>query len=360
LSSFVARLCAGAAFGLAACSISFADPASFEIASRDGQRAVQRGQYVDAANRLEAALRSAAHFGETDPRNIGVLNDLGRVYALQGRYSEAEALFRRAVAGSAQSRGAWDPVLAASLSNLADLYRTQGRHDDAEPLYRRALAIRERSYGAEHLSVAEALHNLAETRRVQGDVGEAERLYWRSVMIRSWLQGAAHPALWPTYKGLGDVNSALGRRAEAQQLYSRASGIAEKALPASLSRARLHDFAVGDSETAATARGSSVSLMLMPGTSLSERELLQATEHPEVARQLEGLADIYRAQGRIIEAIDLLRRVLPIREKVFGPGHPEVARAYHVMTSLLALQRDEPVHAAQNAPDPAPRPAAPR
>jgi tetratricopeptide (TPR) repeat protein len=196
-------------------------------------------------------------------------------------------------------------------------------------------------------------------RRAQGDYAGAERLYWRSVMIRSYVKGSSHAGLWPTYKGLADVNRALGRHKEAQMLYTRASDIAEKSLPA-YARARLYEFAVGDTETAASARGSSVSLLLMPGSMLSEREVLQASERPELAGQLEALSEIYRAQGRILEAIDAMRRVLAIRERAFGSKHPEVARSVALISELLALRRDAPLPGARTAPDPAPPPASPR
>lgn len=318
-------------------------------------RAYDRGEYASAARDLEAALRAAHEaFAETDPRYLGAVADLGRVYIALGRYRDAEALYRKAVAVCARYLP-WHPLLAASLSDLAEAFRLQGRYDEAEPLHRRALAIRERHFGSDNLLVADSLHNLAETLRAQGEYAEAERLYWRAVMIRSYLQGGAHAELWPTFKGLAEINRALGRADEADKLYARASAIAEKAIPVTSSRARLYDFAVGDTETAATSRGTSVSLYLMPGSHLAEREALKATEHPAVARQLEGLAEIYRAQGRYLEAIDLMRRVLLIRERLFGPGHPEVARNYEVMSSLLALQRG-----ARSGPDRAPSPASPR
>jgi tetratricopeptide (TPR) repeat protein len=39
--------------------------------------------------------------------------------------------------------------VAESLNNLAELYRAQGRYTEAEPLYRRALAIQEAGFGSE-------------------------------------------------------------------------------------------------------------------------------------------------------------------------------------------------------------------
>ena len=46
------------------------------------------------------------------------------------------------------------PMLRQSLNNLAELYRTQGRYTDAEPLYKRALAIDEKALGPDHPTVA--------------------------------------------------------------------------------------------------------------------------------------------------------------------------------------------------------------
>jgi hypothetical protein len=56
-------------------------------------------------------------------------------YLAQGRYADAEPLYRRAsaVRESARSR----PVVAQWLNGLAVLYNNQGRHADSEPLYKR-------------------------------------------------------------------------------------------------------------------------------------------------------------------------------------------------------------------------------
>ncbi len=54
-----------------------------------------------------------------------------------------------------------------SLNNLADLYQKQGRYADAEPLYKRALAIREKALGPNHPDVASSLNNLAELYRTR-------------------------------------------------------------------------------------------------------------------------------------------------------------------------------------------------
>ncbi len=51
--------------------------------------------------------------------------------------------------------------MATDLNNLAELYHAQGRYADAEPIFRRSLAIKEKVLGPEHPGVANSLNNLA-------------------------------------------------------------------------------------------------------------------------------------------------------------------------------------------------------
>ena len=83
-----------------------------------------------------------------------------------------------------------------SLINLAGLYHAQGRYGEAEPLFRRSLAIREKARGPEYPDVATSLNNLAELYRGQGRYAEAEPLYQQRrclVGARSPGQRSVHP-----------------------------------------------------------------------------------------------------------------------------------------------------------------------
>ena len=75
-------------------------------------------------------------------------------------------------------------MLRQSLNNLAVLYKIQGRFADAEPLYKRALAIKEKAFGPDHPDVAISLSNLAELYRVQGRYADAAPLNQRALAIR--------------------------------------------------------------------------------------------------------------------------------------------------------------------------------
>jgi tetratricopeptide (TPR) repeat protein len=50
---------------------------------------------------------------------------------------------------------------ATALNTRASIYSMQGRYADAEPLYKRSLAIKEKALGASNPNVATGLNNLA-------------------------------------------------------------------------------------------------------------------------------------------------------------------------------------------------------
>jgi tetratricopeptide (TPR) repeat protein len=73
--------------------------------------------------------------------------------------------------------GSEHPDTAQSLNNLASLYDDQGKYDEAEPLYKQALAIREKALSSEHPDTASSMNNLAWLYDDQGKYDEAEPLY---------------------------------------------------------------------------------------------------------------------------------------------------------------------------------------
>jgi tetratricopeptide repeat protein len=68
------------------------------------------------------------------------------------------------------------PLLGYPDNNLAILYQHQCRYTDAEPLYRRALAIFERSLGSDHPETVVCRDNLASLLRRQGRQMESDGL----------------------------------------------------------------------------------------------------------------------------------------------------------------------------------------
>ena len=70
----------------------------------------------------------------------------------QGRYQEAEPLFRKALEIRRAALGEAHADTAASYNNVAFNLNAQGRYAEAEPLYRKGLEIRRAALGEAHAS----------------------------------------------------------------------------------------------------------------------------------------------------------------------------------------------------------------
>jgi tetratricopeptide (TPR) repeat protein len=138
--------------------------------------------------------------GEEHPAVAASLNNLAALLTAQGKYDEAEPLYRQSLAidrkvsalmsvclfhrASCQVYGDQHPKVATDLNNLAELLYTKGKYDEAEPLYRQAIGVWRTALGEEHLLVATGLNNLAALLEIQVKYDEAEPLYQQSLAIR--------------------------------------------------------------------------------------------------------------------------------------------------------------------------------
>ena len=151
----------------------------------DGTKAYQQRRYADAEKSFQSALKEAEGFGQEDLRLALTLNNLAFLYQAQGKYAEAEPLYKRSLAIWEKALGPQHLHVATSLNNLALLYKTQGKYAEAEPLYKRSLAIWERTLGPEHPNVAQSLENYAALLRNMNREDEAAKMEARAKGIRA-------------------------------------------------------------------------------------------------------------------------------------------------------------------------------
>ncbi|WP_027552099.1 CHAT domain-containing tetratricopeptide repeat protein [Bradyrhizobium sp. Cp5.3] len=246
----------------------------------------QAGKYSEALP-LAQAMVASLEKSDNGRELAAALNNLGQVYAGQGRDDLAEPIYKRSIALMEKSLGLETPLVAAELTNLAALYQRQGRFAEAEPLFKRALAVREKALSREHPDVGQALNNLATLYVKQERYADAEPLFQRALAIYQKVAGPEHPAVATILNNIGQLDRDLNRDADAEAPIKRSLAIREKVLGA---------------------------------------------DHPDVARSLNNLAGLYEHQQHYTEAEPLYRRALAIRERALGPDHPDVATS----TSNLA------------------------
>ena len=145
------------------------------------------------------------------------MSSLGAVFSEEGKFAEAESLFRSVVR---TNRAAGDSSVDAAivLRNLGLLLRRTHRLPEAETTLRQALAIYRRDLPNDHPRVAEALTALGQVLVDAGRAADAEPLLREAIGIREAKLGAQELRTAESRQALGIALAALGRRADAESL----------------------------------------------------------------------------------------------------------------------------------------------
>ncbi len=143
---------------------SVAQEISWQHQLGDGQKLREQGRYTEAEMVYSAVLAEAEKFGPEDRRVALTLNKLAALYHARGRLSQAEPLYRRALA-------IWEKrsermELTSTLNNLARLCLDRETYDEVVALSQRALRISE-SDAPNGPEVAHSLNNLADVDAMQ-------------------------------------------------------------------------------------------------------------------------------------------------------------------------------------------------
>jgi len=313
---------------LAFSSACLADESAWVRFMTAGEAASAQEKYADAENALSLALGEAEKFGPLDDRLATTLNNLGQVYDQEGKYEQAEPLYKRCLRISEKIKGPNHPDVAISLKNLGQLYWEQGKYEESEALINRAMQIDEKALGPNDRQVANLANSLATLYASQGRYAESERLYKRALQI--WGQ-SNNPDLASVVNNLAQLYYKQGKYDQAEPLYKRALQIFEKTSGFNSSgvATALHNLA-----QLYRKQGKSDWAESMYKRSLQIEERTFGPEHPDVAPTLDSLAELYREQGKFAEAEPLYKRALQIREKHLGPNHPDLATSLNNLALL--------------------------
>ncbi|KIM89575.1 hypothetical protein PILCRDRAFT_1920 [Piloderma croceum F 1598] len=253
----------------------------------------------------------------------------------RGRYSEAETLSRRALAGTEILLGPQHLGTLRAVHQLAIVYDSQGRYKEAETLYGRVLKGRQKLLGSKHMDTLGTVHNLASTYQSQGRYSQAEMLYRRALAGSEKLLGHQHPNTLHTVHNLAIVYQLQGRCHKAETLFKRALAGREKVIgPDHLDTLGTLNNLANDYRL----QGRYVEAETLLRRALAGREKVLGSEHPDTLQTIGNLAIIYKSQGRYGEAEKLYRRSLAGFEKVLGIEHPDTLRTVRNLTNFLMDQ----------------------
>lgn len=305
--------------------------------------------------------RYGAHSAQVAP----VLMALGSLQEAEGDHSSAMSYYQQALSINESSYGPYSPYVAGSLRRMGRASKKAGRIKDAETHYQRAISILSKDPNSDAASQLEGvMHDYGDL--LKGDDNSNKDLI--KDFQEDILNSKNPPSPQPEKRIQGSVQSGVQRSAQNSAQNSAQSGIVstqseservelrQTISPIASSQSQ---FQIASQNQLATSRqgqtdaNSAVALRgLIDPT--SDRTLAPAYKvlsdsifkqnrfekgetyyqrmiaididalgpnHPSVANDLNGLAQLYIAQQRYKEAQPLLIRALPIYEQMYGSNN---------------------------------------
>jgi serine/threonine-protein kinase len=189
----------------------------------------RQGKFEEAERLYRDALATLRRaYGPRDARLASVLNGLGIVLDERGDPAAAERVLRRAID---LHRAARDSVPAVYYHNLALALERQNRFDDALGMHQKALAVYRQAYSRPHPLLASAIARMAFTYQRAGHLEKAERLHRQSLAMRREALPPDHPHLASGLVRLGWLLVQKGRPDEAAPLAREGLSILQSILP---------------------------------------------------------------------------------------------------------------------------------
>ena len=151
------------------------DPLTLNYVSQLAVLAWQMQDIDEGIALSEAALKSPTlqKSGEHYHRAVLILNNLGRLYRLKGKFAEAERAHKEAIKYRENKFGKGAFATLEAVNDLAGLYRQMKRLDESAAMYRAIIAGYRESFGNQHASTATALNNLGRVLADQGKLIES-------------------------------------------------------------------------------------------------------------------------------------------------------------------------------------------
>lgn len=275
--------------------------------------------------------------GEEYPALAKIYHGLGFLLFRKGKYSEARAFYKKALAFSHRPFDEANSMLARIYMDLGELFTIQAEFDSAEQCYREALPLSRLHSGDSSRIVAMVYYNRGNLLRMKGKYREALGACHHALAKLTVKNDEPLVELASCYDNLGKIHLALGDFKTSRSYFERAQSIkknifTESSVPISQSLAYLGqvDVGFGDYDDA-LAKYFKAAVMY---------EKFYDAYHPFLAGLYNDIATTLHKKGDISAPVEYYRKALAINLEVFGENHIFVAMNYTNL-GLLKYHLDE-------------------
>ncbi|MDR2627224.1 MAG: CHAT domain-containing protein [Dysgonamonadaceae bacterium] len=250
--------------------------------------------------------------------NDSIANALANQYVKEGRFSQADTLYRNVLRVRAEKYGNNSPEYAETLSGMAELYIDKQEYPQAKAVLDTVLRIQKVQPGIRHPAYANSLGILGLYHALTGNFCEAQQLLEESTAILRKTPGENHPDYAQLISRTGVYYFLTSDFASAEKHYAQAADIFKKALGETHSDCLMNRIAVGTCRLAAGdyTTAESISLELLPVV-----ESNFGKQYPGYTTLLSNLGNIYKETGQFEKAENIFRQSLRNTKEIYGQSH---------------------------------------
>jgi tetratricopeptide (TPR) repeat protein/tRNA A-37 threonylcarbamoyl transferase component Bud32 len=208
---------------------------------------MQRQDYAAAEALARKALDIRRAVTETETMDTALLlNNIGVLILLQGRYDEALPVLQEAVDLTRRVAGDRHPELAKALENLGNVYYRQREYDRTLALLDEVMTMRREVLGEDSPEVARTLNNMGMVYRGAGQLEQAEEALRQALAGMERAYGPDHPDVAASHWSLAYVLWGRGKLDEAEAELRAAVAIAERVYPENSAGRAAYDLPLGN------------------------------------------------------------------------------------------------------------------
>jgi tetratricopeptide (TPR) repeat protein len=279
-------------------------------------------------------------FGPDHLKVASPLGSLADVLSIIAKYSQAIELYERALAIHTAKLGPDHPECSENLNAIGMIWKKLGNYIEANKNYRRSLDIVEKVFGPNHPKVAMYVHNLGVIYRKLKQHASSKEAFQRAMKINVETFGADHPLVAGNMVGIalsivksgGNLDEARDMLLKTIEIFTSKLGPTHEKVALSLNYlAEVYRkqglFGRGHAETT-----------YEKALKINQQAYGEFTDHPEIAENMNGLAQVYTAQLNYTKAEPMFRSAIAMSERTLGVNHIHVINRYRNLAKMYQAQ----------------------
>jgi Flp pilus assembly protein TadD len=304
-----------------------------------------RNNIAAGISKYQAALDLREKLADTGPELDSLRLKQAKALSFGGKWPETEALLKKILPATEAAKGKESADTAEIYNRIGVAQLQQKNAAEAEKNLSKALEILQAQPSVDTKLLAEVNNNLGYLKQLINKPQEAENYYQKAVQTLQSQKDIAYPQLFEFLNNLAELQKKQGENKQADENYNQLIGVAEKGFG---NPSLQYAAAQNNLGMLALFNHNYNSAENLLGQARLTREKLLGINNIQTAETAYSQALALAGQGKISQAIPLMRYSVAFTELALGQNNPQVQQRWK---NLAALQNGAVKEVAQPAND---------